>query len=312
MNPPNQTSEVKEGCPPPLVWHEVLHAFREDATAWTVSSSGGELSGRTLGRGSPLYFLGGFAGTHELFCLLAWLLRDSYRCVLIDYGAHRPANCCSLRNYVEELAAVRALHGDTKIDVLAVSFGSLLALASMLTDPAGIRRAILQAGFASRRLSFVERCMIRLARLCPGRLQQVPFREAISRNNHRRWFPPFDETRWKFFLEDTGRISLKDLGARAALVRDENLSHSLAEITHDVLVVFTEGDGAISRERQEELVAGLPHARREHLDNTGPAAYLTHPHRVAAAVRRFLQNEAVPRPDAGFARPAADFRPEIR
>jgi len=74
-----------EACPTPLGWAEVLESFRAESTPWTVDVGGSLLQGRTLGHGQPLYFLNGISGNCELFCLLAWLLRDQYRCVLFDY-----------------------------------------------------------------------------------------------------------------------------------------------------------------------------------------------------------------------------------
>ena len=80
-----QPPPSSEGCPTPLGWAEVLQSFRAESTAWSVDVEGGFLRGRTLGRGRPLYFLNGISGNCELFCLLAWLLRDDFRCVLFDY-----------------------------------------------------------------------------------------------------------------------------------------------------------------------------------------------------------------------------------
>src|SRR5260221_13561148 len=74
-------------CPPPLAWGEVLADFHKQADAWYLDRPDYRLSGRTLGTGPALYLLNGFSGTHELYALFAWLLRDKFRCVLFDYPA---------------------------------------------------------------------------------------------------------------------------------------------------------------------------------------------------------------------------------
>src|SRR5262249_47884803 len=81
----------QEGCPAPLAWRQVLDAFRTESTSWSVDRGEYRIEGRAWGEGAPLYFLNGMGGTHELFALLVWLLKDSYRCVVYDYpGTETP------------------------------------------------------------------------------------------------------------------------------------------------------------------------------------------------------------------------------
>ena len=76
-----------EGCPSPLGWAEVLKAVHSQSALWQVKVGGDTITGRTLGAGPPLYFLNGFAGNSDLYCLIVWLLRDEFRCVVFDYAA---------------------------------------------------------------------------------------------------------------------------------------------------------------------------------------------------------------------------------
>src|SRR5215475_5189400 len=84
--PAGGASSTDGGCPPPLEWQEVLREFHRQADAWYLDCKNFRISGRTIGSGPPLYLLNGFSGTHELYALLVWLLRDRYRCVLFDYA----------------------------------------------------------------------------------------------------------------------------------------------------------------------------------------------------------------------------------
>ena len=154
-----------EACPTPLGWAEVLESFRAESTPWTVDVAGSLLHGRTLGRGQPLYFLNGISGNCELFCLLAWLLRDQFRCVLFDYrdrdshaasGAIAKSKRLTVERLADDLLAVADAQHDSTFCVFAAPFGSLIALSTLAKHPERIERAILLGGFARRRLSRVR------------------------------------------------------------------------------------------------------------------------------------------------------------
>jgi pimeloyl-ACP methyl ester carboxylesterase len=125
-----------EACPTPLGWAEVLESFRAESTPWTVDVGGSLLQGRTLGHGQPLYFLNGISGNCELFCLLAWLLRDQYHCVLFDYrdrdshaasGASAKSERLTVERLADDLLAVADAQHDSTFCVFAAPFGSLIA-----------------------------------------------------------------------------------------------------------------------------------------------------------------------------------------
>src|SRR5437899_384251 len=99
-------------CPPPLAWVDVLADFHKQADAWYLDRPQYRLSGRTLGSGPPLYFLNGFSGTHELYALLVWLLRDRYRCVLFDYPVAPRGMHVSLDDTADDLVAIADTCGD--------------------------------------------------------------------------------------------------------------------------------------------------------------------------------------------------------
>jgi pimeloyl-ACP methyl ester carboxylesterase len=275
-------------CPTPLSVAEVLQQFREASDEWTLQRDGATLRGRTLGHGRPLIFLNGIGGTHELFALFAWLLREEFRCILYDYpdrdASKRPAS----REFAGDLLAVAREHGEDHFFIYAASFGSLVALTAMLEAPQSIHRAILQGGFAFRRLSIAERVLLRAGRHVPGTLSRVRLRERIQANNHHIWFPPFDAIRWNFFLENTGGVQIRTIARRAAILRDTDLREHLPRIEQPVMVIRSEGEGMVCTRSVEELAAGLPNCRKEWLHSCGHLPHLTHPHRLAKLVREFL------------------------
>ncbi len=286
-----------EGCPTPLGWAEVLESVRGESTAWSIDVEGSLLHGRTLGRGRPLYFLNGITGDCELFCLLAWLLREDFRCVLFDYRTHAargPADSTpfSARRLADDLLAVADAQHDQAFSLFAAPFGSLIALSAMADHPTRIERAVLLGGFAQRRLSRFERFLCGVGRFLPGTAAQVPLRGTLQTASHQRAFPPFDATRWGFFAQNTGQSPIRDLAQRASMMDQTDLRGSLSTIQQPVLLIRAEHEGAISAAGQEELERALPRATVEHMPLAGQLAYLTHPHRVAKAVRSFLIDAA--------------------
>lgn len=284
-----------DACPEPLAWQQVLTRYRQESRGWELERPGYTLRGRTFGTGRPLYFLCGIGGSQELFALSVWLLREQFCCVLFDYPGTTTAAenvpRASVGNLAADLLAVADEHGDATFDLYATSFGTLVGLTAMLERPQRIERAILQGGFAHRRLSPFERLAIQVARRTPGAMRNLPGYKTIRWHNHRRWFPPFDETRWQFLVEDTGAIPIRSVANRAAMLHNLDLRPSLGEIEQRVLLLRSEGEGLVAESCHRELESGLPTARTEFLHTSGHLPYLTHPHRLVKLVREFLLPE---------------------
>ena len=289
------TDDGREPCPPPLAWRQVLETFRIESDRWELDRGKYLLKGRTWGTGPPLYFLCGWNGTHELFALSVWLLRRDFRCVLYDYpscerNSTRPPNL-TIDDFTADLFAIADLHHDSHVNVYATSFGSAVALSAMLERPHRLRRAVIQAGFAQQRLTVFERQLTNVCRRLPGSLRQIPWRDRIQQQNHMQWFPPFDLTRWQFFLENTGQVPIASLATRAATVKKLDFRTQLHQIQQAVQIIHCEGDGRIIAKCQQELENGLPNATIESLHTCGQLPYLTHPHRLTNVIRPFLLRE---------------------
>jgi pimeloyl-ACP methyl ester carboxylesterase len=223
-----------------------------------------------------------------LHALLVWLLRDRYRCVVFDYATPAARGKVSLADLADDLIAIADAAGDRRWDVFAPLFGGLVALEAIRRHPDRIGRAVLLGGFAHRSLSRSERFLIRACALHPGRFKHLPLRGILQTQSHRRWFPPFDKTRWQFLYDNTGAVPLAEMARRAAIIRDSDLRPVLNEVRQPVLLVKTEGEGKILEACGEELLQGLPNAKAEWMHDTGHFAYLTHPHRLAKLIDGFL------------------------
>lgn len=289
--------EAAEPCPTPLSTAEVFETFEREAETWEIAGPAGRIRGHTLGQGPALYFLNGLEGTSDLYCLLAWLLREEFRCVLYDASLDANAKVgkeVSRLPEVLELLAVADSLGDEEILLYGSGFGGWLALAGMLTAKQRFRGAILQAAYAQRRFKLMEKLLLSLAKRSKRTLKEVPGWQTVFVRNHRPWFPPFDELRFALFHQIAGNVPVQDLARRLRQLRSVRLDSRLPEITQPILLLNTEGEGQVLKHRQEELKQSLPHVQSERLQNSGLIPHWTHPHRVAKLIRQFAFPEDAP------------------
>ncbi len=286
-----QTAVTSEGCPTPLDWQQVVASYRVEGEHQRVETRTGPIDLVRFGSGPPLLLLNGFLGNHELFALLAWLLRDEHETIVIDWPvAGRRERGQPHRRLVQlanQLIDVADELGHQQWAVHASSFGCLVALQAMLDHPDRIVRASLQGAFAQRRFSAVERGLMWAARYSGRRLGDYRTARLIQQQNQRSWFPPFDVTRWDFYSQHIGRTPLRDLAERASLAGGVDLTERMAEINKPLLFISCEGDGRLSTTAQRTLAQRIPHSRVESLDNCGSIPHITHPHRLAKLLRQF-------------------------
>ncbi len=282
-----------EPCPTPLVWQEVLAAYRSESAAWELTNGSHRLVGRTWGEGRPLYLLNGFAATAEMSALTIWLLREEFRCVVfdtLDDGVSRRSRP-TMSDFASDVLAVADHHGDESVMVFGASFGAAVALQTALESPGRIAGLVLQHGFARRRLSMFERMLAAWCRRSRRTLSQFPGRRRIQELNHRRWFPPFDGTRFEFLVDSTGSIPLADLAQRALAVNGFDITSRLGEIACPVLLVRTEGEGGLEARSHAQLEHGLKGSRTEWMHSSGLHPALTHPHRLVKLLKTFFTPE---------------------
>ncbi|MFM7159152.1 MAG: alpha/beta fold hydrolase [Planctomycetaceae bacterium] len=273
-------------CPPPLFWRDIVQRVAETATAWTLERPGTVLSGQTLGNGPPLLLLNGLGEPRECQFLLAWLLREQFRCVMFDWrGVRTPAPRPTLETLADDLLDI-ADHwpGEANL-VWGSGLGGLVALRAARRAGSRFRKLLLAGVCPHRTLSWGERLLCGVGSCLPGPARWVPGRSTVYRLNHRRWFPPLDPDRYRFLLDLSGRCRVAGLANLGRVVGEADLRAELAAISTEVVLLSTEGQWARLREGADQLEAGLPHVSRTHLHSTGLLPGLTHPHRLAAVIR---------------------------
>lgn len=276
-----------EGCPTPLAWKQVQTEFLKQSEEFSFVESGLTIKGRVIGEGTPLYFLNGISASPTLFCLTVWLLRDEFRCVILDF----PPEAGSLDQLAESLDLAATQLGDKKFDLYATSFGTAVALQAMISGQPRIKQAILQGPLIEMKFSLAERLALATLGWLPGPIDRLPLRRTVLQNNHGRWFPPFDITRWKFLMAETGNVPTRDVARRAKMLRGLDLTDQVSSIETPTLVISSEGEAIRHRESAAVLAEQLPNARAGEISNTGHVPFVTHPHRLAKLVRQFLHPE---------------------
>jgi pimeloyl-ACP methyl ester carboxylesterase len=282
----SSSNDDTSGCPPPLSWRHVLENVRNKSESWEFAGKTGTLHGRTFGSGPAIYFLNGVGGNWELFALTMWLLRDEFRCVIFDYPGDQ--NRFSLDDLTTDLFQIADERNDEQFSLFAASAGSVLAFNAMAKSPERIDHAVIHTGTASSRLSLMERLFVGLGRMLPMKLSRLPMVRRVQTLNHRPWFPPFDHSRWEFFLENTGRISAKTLSRRIKSFQKPNLVQSLSQVSTPIQFLATEGEGVVSAENREKISQALPHATTKGLPNCGLLPFLTHPHVLSGVLRSYF------------------------
>lgn len=273
-------------CPPPLGWKSVLTTVRDESQAWEISGKCGRVTGRTLGEGPPVYLLNGAGGTWELFALTMYLLQDEFRCVVVETpGEH---SRFSVNDFTADLFQIADEQGDERFSLFAASYGSLAAFAAMNARPERIDRAVIQAGIADRRLSLTERLLVGLGKWFPVSLRRMPFFRRVQENNHRTWFPPFDKSRWEFLVDNAGSVTVRTLCRRISAFQKSDIAKSVSGLSQPVLLLGTEGEGAIAKRQREALQDRLSHTTTEMLPHCGLIPYLTHPHLLSKTLKKYL------------------------
>ncbi|MCX7418476.1 MAG: alpha/beta hydrolase [Planctomycetia bacterium] len=276
----------REGCPPPLLWQQVVAAFREQSEQWHTETPAGWITGRVWGNGPTLVLLNGLGGSSELFALCLYLLKLQCRCVVLDYPTDRrvswSAFCDSITEVVEEFAGPDGCH------LFGTSFGSAVALEIALRLGSRIQSVTLHAAFAHLHLTFFERFAATLLRWIPGRMCSIPLWRAIQVRSHRLWFPPIDPTRWQFYLDDAGATPIRSLARRFGMLRQCDLRSRLSQLQVPVMSLQVEGEGETQSRCRDEITAMIPNVRTEFFHTTGMLVFLTHPHRLAKLIREFV------------------------
>jgi pimeloyl-ACP methyl ester carboxylesterase len=278
--------------PEPLPLDEVLRRFDREAAAGIVDTGRYRCPYFTWGEGPFLVFIPGLSDDARSFLLVSALLSEHFRCVSYNLpdGAGDGARLgrYTHADLVGDLFALLDHLGARQSYLFGSSFGSTIALAALHARRGQLPRAVLQGGFARRRLAPAEVLLAGLARYWPGRLRRLPFRTPLLRRSHFEPFAGRPPEVWDYFLTRWGSPPIAAMARRALLLHRLDLRAALPAVRQPVLLVCGDRDPLVNHACEEELLHGLPNVARVELSDCGHNPIFTHPGLLADVVRRFL------------------------
>lgn len=288
----NQTAVVApaapEPCPTPLNWVEVVSSVAEDCQRITVPLDGGELVADLYGTGPAIYFLGGATGSARLFSLTAYLLRDEYTCVMLHPATWSRAPRESFAQISEGIVRLASSLGHSSLDLYAAGPGCHQALSLTERHSDRVGHLMLQGPVLYQPTLLRERLLYRLGKWLSRPVSTLPGWLKVQEQNHHRYFPPFDTTRFQFLLDEIGATPISQAANHWLAASAADWRALAPMIRCPVLAIRCEGEGAALAKLSEEFIAHVPGCRSEWLHTTGHYPYLTHPHRLVKLIKQFL------------------------
>jgi pimeloyl-ACP methyl ester carboxylesterase len=287
-----------EPCPTPLAWQEVLREVTSSGSPIVCREADYELTGRVFGEGPTLVFLPTASGTGVLSSLTAWLLREQYRCVLLDnvrvHSPVSPRRCLSMTLEAWNQWATQ----DGSREFWIYASGSSVRPAVQWTQELGSKVAglIVQGGGVDKRLTWSEWLLLQWARWLRRPLRGVPAWISVQAQNHRRWFPPFDQSRFDFLMQELAGQPCRDVAQR--LLAETLPLENFASSPVPALFIYCEGDGPLLTRELQQLQSHFLRAQQAELHSAGMFPYLTHPHRLVKVLRGFLESARGPQASA--------------
>jgi 3-oxoadipate enol-lactonase len=244
------------------------------------------------GKGPPLLFIHGLAGTSRGYLLPIALLSRSFRCIAYELptGSDDGANlkCYSHADLVEDIWALLDHLGVKQSYVFAECFGATVALAAMKAQPQRVPRAVLQAAVARKPLTRTERIGAWLMSHLPGTMASLPLRRRLLSRLHYATFAAKPPEVWEHFLSCGDSIPISAVGRLARMQARIDLRPILGDIHQPILLVCGDRDPIVREEMTQELLDCLPSAGRVVLEGCGQVPSFTHPEALAHVIRHFL------------------------
>lgn len=272
---------------------------------------GAELYYKSIGVGEPLIVVHGGPGLEHSYLLPALEpLGQTFRLILYDQRAlgrstgDLDSASISMNRYIADLDAVRELAGVERVNLLAHSWGCLLATLYALEHPERTNALILMSPVEpgqryaqetrerqQARRSLEDAAAIDSLTRSEGLERGEP--ETLGRLYHhffRGTFANPDEAN-SLRLDFTERTAKQGRDVAALLMEplaDLDLWDELSELAVPVLVVHGDQD-PIPLAMAEEMVERLPNARLEALTDVGHFPFIESPGRLFGAIQRFLE-----------------------
>jgi pimeloyl-ACP methyl ester carboxylesterase len=281
-------------APPPgeLPLRDILGRMHEEARPGVCHTGRYLCSYYAWGSGPPLVFIPGLSTDALSFAPTIAHLAAHFRCIAYDFpvghGDGARLGRLTHADLVADLFALLDHLGERRAYVFGFSFGATIALAALRAQPERIPRAVLQGGFACRRLAPAEILLARLTRHCWAPMRRLPFYRSLLQRSHGAPFAGRPADVWRFFVDRCSAPPMAAVAQRALLLHQFDIRDALTAIHQPVLLVTGDCDPLVGPDCTEVLQNGLSAAVHVELTCCGHYAALSHSSTLAEVVRRFL------------------------
>jgi pimeloyl-ACP methyl ester carboxylesterase len=235
--------------------------------------------------GTAILAIGGWIGSSELWLEPLASLSDSYVTVSYDHRGSGLTICetesITFDNLISDALAVLNTFVIGRCVLAAESAGAQTALAIAARYPEKVSHLVIVDGMYARGIAVDNDPFLQGLR--------AAYPETIERFVQLCLPEPESE-----HIKDWGRKILSRARADAAVAlrvlgSTTDVFNDLKKITQPTLVLHGEMDKIVPIESAQALVAALPHGELQILEGCGHVPTLSHPKRVAEAMRAFLQ-----------------------
>lgn len=241
------------------------------------------------GEGPPLVLLPGLAGGMQLVGPLARELSRHFQ--VISYQLRGEDDCFALRrrfgiaDLVEDLREILDWFGLEQPTVMGVSFGGLVGLELALRRPGRIQSLVLQGVGARFERSLVQQVAGLVLARYPLPADSPFFNQFFNLffGSRQQPGPLFDFVTRQCWQTDQGVMA-----HRFQMVEQVDFSDRLSRLRVPTLLMAGDRDTLVSANGIKEVARQIPHSVAVQLPGCGHLAFVTHPERVAAEVRAFL------------------------
>lgn len=241
------------------------------------------------GEGPPLVLLPGLAGGMQLVGPLARELSRHFQ--VISYQLRGEDDCFALRrrfgiaDLVEDLREILDWFGLEQPTVMGVSFGGLVGLELALRRPGRIQSLVLQGVGARFERSLVQQVAGLVLARYPLPADSPFFNQFFNLffGSRQQPGPLFDFVTRQCWQTDQGVMA-----HRFQMVEQVDFHDRLARLRVPTLLMAGDRDTLVSANGIKEVARQIPHSVAVQLPGCGHLAFVTHPERVAAEVRAFL------------------------
>lgn len=291
--PSTPVTDQRTPCPAPASLSDALKFYQAQMKTVDLRTSHYVARCRILGQGPPLLVNPGLASTYEGFALFLKTLSEQFQTIIYDYPGDRQGDESRLSrishdDLVSNIFEILDGLNIGKAFLIGISFGSTLTLKALAQQARRFPKAAIQGGFARRTFSVPEKLALKMGRLFPGQVGNLPLHQTVLNYNNRLHFPHEIDDRWEHYVAQNALTPIRSLAHRLDLITRLDLRPLLPTIQTPVLLAQGNEDRIVPQRYFEELQKLLPSAQGAILPLVGHQPHYTHPEALAQLFANFF------------------------